>query len=132
MEILLTLHSWTRWLVVIVGVIAFVKFLVGWLRKSSFQPMDRGLMSGFVGLMDLQFLLGLILFIWGWVAAEALTRYRAEHAFTMLLAVALAHMSRRWRNADDSTRFRSYALIILGVFILVFAGIAVLPQGWFG
>jgi hypothetical protein len=131
MEILLTLHSWTRWLVVIVGVIAFIKFLVGWLRKSSFQPMDRGLMSGFVGLLDLQFLLGLILFIWGWLDV-GLARFRAEHAFTMILAVALAHMSRRWREADDTTRFRNYALIILGVFILVFAGIAVLPQGWFG
>ena len=51
MEILLTLHSWTRWLIVVVGVIAFVKFLIGWLRKSSFQPMDRGLMSGFVGFL---------------------------------------------------------------------------------
>ncbi len=130
MEIVLTIHSWVRWLLVLVGLIAFIKFLIGWLRKSSFQPMDRGLMSGFVGLMDLQLLLGLILFIWGWIAAETLVRFRAEHAFTMILAVALAHMSRRWRDADDNTRFRSYALIILGIFILVFAGIAVLPQGW--
>lgn len=129
MEILLTIHSIVRWLVVVVGVIAFIKFLLGWLRKTSFQPMDRGLMSGFVGLIDLQLLLGLILFIWGWVDV-GLVRYRAEHAFTMILAVVLAHLSRRWRNADDTTKFRSYALIILGIFILVFAGIAVLPQGW--
>ncbi|MCL4261974.1 MAG: hypothetical protein KJ069_02095 [Anaerolineae bacterium] len=129
MEILLTIHSIVRWLVVVVGVIAFIKFLLGWLRKASFQPMDRGLMSGFVGLIDLQLLLGLILFIWGWLDV-GLVRYRAEHAFTMILVVVLAHLSRRWRNADDTTKFRSYALIILGIFILVFAGIAVLPQGW--
>lgn len=131
MDIILTIHSLVRWLVVVVGLVAFVKFLVGWLRKMSFQPMDRGLMSGFVGLLDLQLLLGIILFIMGWLDV-GLVRFRAEHAFAMILAVALAHLSRRWRNADDVTRFRNYALIILGVFILIFAGIAVLPQGWFG
>lgn len=131
MEIILTIHSFVRWLVVGMGVIALAKFLLGWLRKMPFQPMDRGLMSGFVGLVDLQTLLGIILFILGWLDA-GLVRYRAEHAFTMILALVLAHLSRRWRNADDTTRFRNYALIILGVFILVFAGIAVLPQGWFG
>ncbi len=131
MEIMLTIHSYVRWLVVGIGIIALAKFLLGWLRKMSFKPMDRGLMSGFVGLVDLQTLLGIILFILGWLDA-GLVRYRAEHAFTMILALVLAHLSRRWRNADDTTRFRNYALIILGVFILVFAGIAILPQGWFG
>lgn len=131
MDILLTIHSYVRWLVVIVGLLALVKFLIGWLRRSQFQPMDRGLMSGFVGLIDLQALLGIILFVWGWLDV-GLVRYRAEHAFTMILALVLAHLSARWRQASDTTRFRNYALIILGVFILVFAGIAVLPQGWFG
>lgn len=131
MEILLTIHSIVRWLIVVVGLIALVKFLIGWLGKRSFQPMDRGLMSGFVGLIDLQVLLGVILFIMYWLDA-GLVRFRAEHAFTMILVVVLAHLSARWRNAPDATRFRNYAFIIIGVFILVFAGIAVLPQGWMG
>jgi hypothetical protein len=131
MELILTLHSIVRWLIVGVGLIALVKFLIGWLRKSSFQPMDRGLMSGFVGLIDLQALLGLILFIWMWLDA-GFVRFRAEHAFTMILALILAHLSRRWREDPDRIRFRNYALIIIGVFILIFIGIAVLPQGWFG
>ena len=131
MEILITVHSIVRWVIVIVGIIALAKFLYGWLAKKSFQPMDRGLMSGFVGLIDLQATLGLIIFIWGLVQS-GLVRYRAEHAFTMILALILAHLSRRWRDADDTTRFRNYALIIIGVFIFIFAGIFVLPQGWFG
>lgn len=131
MEIILTLHSIARWLAVVVGLIALIKFLVSWLRRSRFQAMDRGLMSGFVGLLDLQLLLGLILFILMWVNT-GLVRYRAEHAIVMFLAVALGHLSARWRTADDTTKFRNYTLVILGVFILVFAGIAVLPQGWFG
>lgn len=131
MELLINIHSIVRWAIVVVGVIALIKFLIGWLAKQPFKPMDRGLMSGFVGLIDLQALLGIILFIWGLVQ-NGLVRFRAEHAFVMILALILAHLSRRWRNADDKTKFRNYALIIIGVFVLVFAGIAVLPQGWLG
>lgn len=131
MDILIFIHSIIRWLIVIVGLIALVKFLFGWLAKKSFQPMDKGLMSGFVGLIDLQAAVGLILFIWG-IVQSGLVRYRAEHAFTMILALILAHLSLRWKNADDTTKFRNYALIIIGVFVLIYAGIYVLPQGWFG
>lgn len=131
MVFFITIHSIVRWAIVIVGVIAFIKFLYGWLAKKSFTTLDTGIMGGFVGLIDMQVLLGVIIFIWG-IIQDGLVRYRAEHAFTMILALILAHLSRRWREADDTTKFRNYALIIIGVFILIFAGIYVLPQGWFG
>lgn len=131
MDILLEIHSIVRWLIVLVGLIALIKFAIGWLGKMPFKKMDRGLMSGFVGLLDLQMLLGLILFIWG-LADGGLVRFRAEHAAAMILAVVLAHASARWRKSSDQVRFRNYALIILAVFVLIFAGIMPLPQGWFG
>lgn len=131
MDILINIHSFVRWVIVIIGVIAFLKFLIGWLTKKAFLPIDRGLMSGFVGLIDLQAVLGIIIFIWG-VIESGLVRHRAEHAFTMILALILAHLSRLWRDAEDTKKFRNYFLIILGVFVLIFAGIFVLPQGWFG
>ena len=54
MNILLMAHSGIRRLVLLTAVIAIVKFLIGWLRGSQFKGMDRGLMAGFNGLLDLQ------------------------------------------------------------------------------
>ena len=49
MNILFMAHSGLRWLILIVALIAVIKFLVGWLRGGSFKGMDRGLMAGFSG-----------------------------------------------------------------------------------
>lgn len=62
MNILFLAHSGLRWLVCLVAVMALIKFLIGWLRGGQFKGMDRGLMSGFSGLMDLQVTLGIILY----------------------------------------------------------------------
>ena len=65
MALLLSIHSYLRWLILVVALIAVIKFAIGWLRGGAFQKMDRGLASGFSGLMDLQALTGLILLVWG-------------------------------------------------------------------
>ena len=74
MDFVLTIHSINRWIIVVVAVIALIKFLIGWLRSSSYQPADRGLMAAYTGLLDLQLLLGLILLI-----GLGLERFRIEH-----------------------------------------------------
>jgi uncharacterized membrane protein YphA (DoxX/SURF4 family) len=124
---LLSIHSIVRWIVVVVAVIALLKFAAGWLGKMPFQSMDRGLMAGFTGLLDLQLLLGIILLI-----VLGIERYRLEHAFTMIIALVLVHLARRWREAPDAIRFRNNFLVILAAILLIIAGVLVLPQGWFG
>ena len=64
MDTLIAIHSFIRWIIMAVAVVAIVKFAVGWAANSLFKGMDRGLASGFSGLMDLQVLLGLVYFIW--------------------------------------------------------------------
>ena len=59
--LILTLHSWMRWVVVIVGVIAIVKFLIGWLGKKDWAALDARLASIFPITIDIQLLLGLLL-----------------------------------------------------------------------
>jgi len=129
MNILLMIHSVLRWVILLVAVIAIVKFLIGWLRRSQFKGMDRGLMSGFSGLLDLQVTIGLILLIWGGFAGIGFPAYRIEHGVIMVLAAVTAHQSARWKNADDSTRFRNDLFLILGTLVLVLIGISVLPSG---
>ncbi|MDQ4078224.1 MAG: hypothetical protein M3220_18505 [Chloroflexota bacterium] len=123
MEIVLTIHSLIRWLILFVAIIALVKFGAGWLRTDPFTPTDRGLMSTFTGMIDLQLLLGLILLFVG----GEFTRYQLEHTVTMLVAVGVAHLPLRWRDAPDPTRFRNNLVVIIVVLLLIVAGISVLP-----
>ena len=129
MNILLMAHSGLRWLILLVAAIAIIKFLVGWTRGGQFKGMDRGLMSGFSGLMDLDATLGIIFLLWNGFSGTGFPTYRLEHGFAMIAAALVAHLSARWRNADDKTRFRNNLFIIIGSLILVVIGILVLPGG---
>ena len=125
MNIILALHNINRWLIIIVGLIAIIKFAAGWLRKQQFLPMDRGLMSGFTGLLDLQLLLGIILII-----NAGFSRTFVEHAFAMLIAVVVAHLSALWRNVSDTVKFRNNFAAVAGALIIIHLGLAVI-LGWF-
>lgn len=127
MDFILTLHSINRWIIVVVAIIALIKFLIGWLRSSDYQPADRGLMAAYTGLLDLQLLMGIILLIDRGFSGRPL-----EHAITMVVAVILAHLSRLWRDKPDKVKFRNNFLVILVGMLLIIAGVSVLPQGWFG
>lgn len=129
MNILLMAHSGLRWLVLLVAVIAIVKFLIGWLARGQYKGMDRGLMAGFSGLMDLQATLGLILLLWGGFTGLGFPRYRLEHGLIMIVAAVVAHLSARWKNAGDAIRFRNNLFLIVASLILVLIGISVLPGG---
>ncbi len=129
MGILLIIHSYLRWLIVIVAVIAAVKFAMGWLRGGAFESMDRRLASGFSGLMDLQVTLGLILFIWSGIAGVGFPASRIEHAVTMIIAAVVSHLHTIWKNSDDKLRFRNSLFIVLDVLVIIFIGMARLPAG---
>jgi FtsH-binding integral membrane protein len=124
-SIILTIHSLNRWLIVIVGVLAAGKFLIGWLGNREYQSMDRALMSGYTGLLDLQLLLGIILLI-----TRGVVRYQIEHAITMVIAVVLAHLARLWRDKEDKTKFRNNFIVITVGLILIAVGVLTLPVGW--
>jgi len=127
MGFVLMLHSIVRWVIVVVGLFALIKFLVGMARKSEFAKMDRGLSAGFSGLMDLQVLLGFIFFFWnGSVVGYPMTRI--EHMITMLIAAAVAHVPSFKKNAENQFTVRFYA--ILGSLIIIVLGVYNLPGGW--
>jgi heme A synthase len=125
MGIVQMIHSINRWIIVVVAVIALVKFLVGWLRSSSYEPIDKRLMTAYTVLLDVQLVLGIILLI-----GLPIVDYRIEHAVTMVLAIILAHLSRVWRDKPDKVKFRNNFFAILVGMLLIIAGVFVLPQGW--
>ena len=129
MNMLFLAHSGLRWLLYLVAVIAIIKFLIGWLRGGQFKGMDRGLMSGFSGLMDLQVTLGIILLLWSGFMGPGFPRYRLEPGLIMIAAAVVAHLSARWKNADDTNRFRNNSLLIISSLVSVLIGLLVLPAG---
>ena len=128
MDIVRTIHGEVRWLVAIVAVIVIIKFAIGLIQKSEYKSMDRGLMSGLVGLIDINFLLGLILLF----SLGFDSRTRLEHAGTMFVAVLLAHSNAAWRKSEDSAKkFRNNLILVIVVLALVFAGVTVIRGGFF-
>jgi hypothetical protein len=135
-EPVLALHNLTRWLVLGVALVLIVRSVLG-LRQGSYSLTDRRLGGIYTGLMDLQLLLGLILFglspfmrgLFANVPAamqQSSSRFfLAEHWVLMLLAVILAHVgsSRVKRLEDDRLKHRqglifyglSLALVLLGI-----------------
>jgi heme A synthase len=127
-EIIRTIHGEVRWLVAIVAIVVIVKFALGLIQKSEYGRMDRGLMSGLVGLIDLNFLLGLILLI----SLGFDSRTRLEHVGTMFIAVVLAHSNAAWRKSDDSAKlFRNNLILVIVVLALVFVGVLRIRGGFF-
>ena len=126
-EFLLGLHALVRWLLVLVMIAAFVKIAIGLVRKSAYDKLAERLMIAFSGVATLQWLIGLILFV---VLNSFSVGYRWEHAGVMTVAVGLSHMHMRWKKAPDATRYRASLIILIVVLVLVFIGVALLPQGW--
>ena len=127
MGTLIIVHGMVRWLVALVAIVAIIKFAMGWLQKLPYMGMDRGLMSGYTGLLDLNFALGLIILIFG----GGFNAVRIEHAVTMLIAIGIAHSSAAWRKSDDAQKkFRNNLIVVVVSLIFIFMGVMRLRGGW--
>jgi hypothetical protein len=123
-------HSIVRWVVVAITIVALVKLVAGVVQGGAFDALTQRLMMAFAMGITLQWVVGLVLLILLGSLTGFGVRHFWEHAGAMTVAVALAHMHNRWKAAPDSTRYRASLAIVVVVLLLVFAGVALLPQGW--
>jgi hypothetical protein len=127
MDVVLAIHSFVRWLILLAAVAVVARLLYGWRRGSEFTGLDRGLLLGYSGLLDVQALLGLVL-LFGDAAllGEGFPAARIAHAIVMIVAVAAGHLPSLWRRAPAPVRYRrslaaiatSLALIVIGIIII--------------
>lgn len=124
-EILFHAHSGLRYLVLLAGVLAFGYSLVAAVRSAAWNRTGRILLRSFVGLLDLQVLIGLVLaFVWPLYPALW------GHFTLMLLAAAAAHLAsalNRRRPAERRTHLVA-ALGAAGALILIIGGIAAIQR----
>lgn len=135
--IVLSVHNILRWLVVIAALVALVRAYRGWLGKGDYTRADDRAGMVFTGLLDLQALVGLILFFFlapstlslldgSGSMANAITRYfGAEHTLMMFAALAAAHVGRAMVKKADSEqgKFRRMALWFTVAVVLILVAI---------
>ncbi|MCS7061366.1 MAG: hypothetical protein RMN25_09400 [Anaerolineae bacterium] len=127
---MLLIHSVVRWAVVVLGVAVLARLLTGWLQRRDFTQLDDKLSRWFTIAFDVQTLIGITYLLWSGIADGNWSRYRLEHAFLMLVALGVVHMSMRWRKAADLLRFRNTFLSFAAGLAIVIVGVALLPGGW--
>ena len=131
-QILLVLHSWSRWFVVIFGLIAVYRAYVGYSGRRPFVSADNGMSAAFSGFMWLQVLIGFGLYFglspWGLNAMKQAGAmqdptkrfFGMEHVAVMILAAIVAQVGRIVvKKTADNTQKHRKALLYFGVALLL-------------
>ena len=129
---LVIVHSWLRWLVLLAAVNAVARAIGGATGRRPWAPADDAAGRWLIILFDVQFLIGLILYIglspltqmafndFGAAMRQPDLRFWAvEHIAGMLVASALLHIGRaRARKGGEAKRHR-ITLIFFGLALLI-------------
>lgn len=132
---LLTTHSHTRWLVVIIGIVTLLVMAIGWLTKMKYGVWHNRLLMLFNTVLGIQFLLGLVVIVLGMMGEFTPDRVRhaMEHATTMVIALAIPGIAqaRIRKTPTDQGKFMLGTLALLVVALLIYVGVlAVNKFGW--
>jgi hypothetical protein len=135
----LFIHSWFRYVVFALGLWLLVLAVKGWRdrHETNWTPANEKVHVGFVAALDLQFLIGLLLyFVLSPITAAALSNmgaamkdptlrfFAVEHLFAMFLAVAVAHIGRvRSKRKHGRARFRTTTIMQIIWLVLTLAAI---------
>lgn len=131
---LLHAHNGFRWLVLLFLVFAIFLTISGWVNRRKWTKADNLIGLLLVVIMDIQFLLGIILYAFVSPITKAaftnfgaamqnsdLRFYAVEHLLMMLIALALVHIGRAkskkktvpWKKYRVASVFYSISLIII-------------------
>jgi hypothetical protein len=130
---LLIVHSWLRWVVLVLALVSLLRAVQGFRGGRDFGASDERVGKLFLMSVDIQLLLGLILYAFlspvthgafadfGAAMKDRVMRFWAvEHSSLMLLAVVVAHVGRvRGKKLGAAAARHKTTLITVGVFLLL-------------
>ncbi|MDX2305268.1 MAG: hypothetical protein NW226_20830 [Microscillaceae bacterium] len=135
----LFIHSWLRWVVLILAIWVIIRSLSAWLGKKDYLASDNRLAIFFIAFMHLQLVIGLILYFvyspmglaafqqgMGSVMKNGAVRYWAvEHIFTMVVAVVLAQIgrTRSKRAVNPIAKHKNLAIFTILALLLILSRI---------
>ena len=121
----LSTHNIVRWLLLIVELVAIVMAFIGWFGKKDWRNADDKTGLAYTILMDVNLLLGLLLYIFlspitraafadfgAAMGVAELRFYAVEHIFGMVVAVILVHVGRALskKAAEPMKKHRAAAI----------------------
>lgn len=131
---LLIIHSWLRWLVLLLAILVIFRSLSGLFGKKPYLSADNKSSLYFTIGMHTQLLLGLLLYFWfspftlqafknfGAAMKDGNLRFWAvEHIFAMVLAVVIAQIGRSAtkKASTDVKKHRRSAIYTLLALVLI-------------
>jgi hypothetical protein len=132
-DLVLFVHSWLRWLVLLAAVAAVVRAAGGVSTRRPWTPLDDRSGLWLTAVLDLQMLLGLVLFgvlspvtrsafidVAAAMKSPDIRFFLADHPVGMIVAIALAHVGRaRIRKAAESETRHKRALVFFGLALVI-------------
>jgi len=135
---LIFIHSWLRWILLILGLIVIIKSYIGWFGDKNYLKSDNTMSIILVSLFHIQLILGLLLYFiyspivksafqdFGMSMKDSQLRYWAvEHIFIMLFSIVIAQIGRiRIKKAHSAiNKHRNSAIYFTLAFILILSRI---------
>ena len=136
-SILIFTHSLFRWLVLASLLFAIYRAYLGWLTNKSFTPLEDSIRNFTINVINIQFLIGLWLYVKSPVVAYFWHNFSAaiherdvrffgmEHVTMMLIAVAIintgSHLVKK--RPTDGTKFKTVAIWFTIGLIIIFLSI---------
>ena len=130
-------HSWLRWAVLVLGALVLIFAARGVSTGASWSAREQRLHQAFMGVLDTQFTLGALLYLWlSPITSAVFSNFGAamknpqlrffglEHAVTMLIAVGVAHIGKvRAQRKQGPAQTRSVLITQLLWLLLTLAAI---------
>jgi hypothetical protein len=115
----LFVHSWLRWAILVLAIALVVRAARAIRAGDPWKPSHERHHRGLVGVVDLQFLLGVLLYVFlsplpralladvgGGMKDASLRFFGVEHVFGMVISVALLHVGRARSKRAGTDRLR--------------------------
>ncbi len=121
-EFILTLHSWLRWLVLLLGILVIYGNYNGWKMSLPFEGMNKKLNTYFIASLHTQLILGLILYFGvspmmkdiladfgGSMKNSEMRFWSVEHMMGMIIGIAIAQIGsiKAKKQATDSLKYKT-------------------------
>ncbi len=131
------LHSYFRWLVLVSLLFTFYKIATAYREKQSFGPTEKKFHLVSMILMDIQFLIGMILYFQSplvkalfadfktGVKEKEIRFFGMEHLFSMILVLVVIHIANVFskKEIDPALKIRKMFFFYLGILVILLSGI---------
>jgi uncharacterized membrane protein len=134
-EIILILHSWLRWAVLILGIYTLYNNYTGWQSERRFTDADKKINTFFIASLHTQLVLGLLLYcflspmmtailadIKGSMKVKETRFWGVEHLVGMVLGIVVAQIGsiKSKKQKGDVGKFRTaFVWFLIGLLLIL-------------